>query len=694
MRNWGTLTLNSSIVSANAATDSGGGIQNQGTLALNNTTVSDNTATGAEAVGGGIYTDNYATLTLSSSTVRDNTAAYLGGGLLTYGVTVILNSTVSSNMASSGGGISSGSIGDSGCTLTLNGSTVRGNTATDSGGGIKNLGTLTANNSTLNGNSGGAMGGAIYNGTSCVDEPAPDAVVSLTNCTLSGNSAGQGGGVRNSGGTATFNNCTLSGNTGVGGGLKNGPNGTVTVKNSIIAYNKLADHTTPNDCDGVITSLGYNLVSDSSAGLSSPGDLNNTDPLLGPLADNGGLTHTHALLARSLAIDHVPPASCTVDTDQRGVARPQNLVCDSGAFEADCLTSTVLLNTGYNHRAGAVYSIGEADAFWRVTQDTDSQSQEPRPATAILQVSGAWHDPEPNSQWISSRATAEQNINGAYVFETRFCLLEGWSGIEISLSVRADDQANVYLNDVQILSSPEGTFWYNHDPASVTVNDPGRFQTGVNTLKMQVNNLHSVAMGLDLVGSVTGSGLALDQPWCCQPEASLSGQTFNDRNGNAAWDSGEPVLPGWPIVLLSGTNLVASTTTDGYGYYYFMGLTNGTYTASAVQSNGWVQTMPPGGVYTLTLTNAQSTNRLNFGNRQIVNPTPTNLTAAVVGGTTVQLSWPADHTGWQLEVQTNSLAVGINTNWMPVPGSTSTNQMPMPINPANGSVFYRLRYPE
>jgi len=75
-----------------------------------------------------------------------------------------------------------------------------------------------------------------------------------------------------------------------------------------------------------------------------------------------------------------------------------------------------------------------------------------------------------------------------------------------------------------------------------------------------------------------------------------------------------------------------------------------------------------------------------------VNSTPTNITASVIGGA-LQLSWPADHIGWRLEAQTNNLTAGLNTNWFTVSGSSETNQILLPINPANGSVFWRLAYP-
>jgi len=75
-----------------------------------------------------------------------------------------------------------------------------------------------------------------------------------------------------------------------------------------------------------------------------------------------------------------------------------------------------------------------------------------------------------------------------------------------------------------------------------------------------------------------------------------------------------------------------------------------------------------------------------------VNTNPTNIVFSTAGGN-LTLSWPLDHTGWRLLSQTNTLSVGINTNWVTVAGSTATNQVVIPINITNGSVFYRLVYP-
>ena len=67
--------------------------------------------------------------------------------------------------------------------------------------------------------------------------------------------------------------------------------------------------------------------------------------------------------------------------------------------------------------------------------------------------------------------------------------------------------------------------------------------------------------------------------------------------------------------------------------------------------------------------------------------TPTNIVVQPGAGQ-LQLSWPQDHLGWLLQIQTNSLGA----NWTTVPGSTNSDQLVIPINPANGAVFLRLMY--
>jgi len=76
----------------------------------------------------------------------------------------------------------------------------------------------------------------------------------------------------------------------------------------------------------------------------------------------------------------------------------------------------------------------------------------------------------------------------------------------------------------------------------------------------------------------------------------------------------------------------------------------------------------------------------------VIATNPTNITFQVAANI-MTLGWPADHIGWRLQVQTNSTTQGLGTNWVDVVGATVTNQMTIPISPANGGVFYRMINP-
>jgi CSLREA domain-containing protein len=299
----------------------GGGIRNEANLTLINTIVSSNIATSTFSTGGGIGNNSDGTLTLVNSAVSNNSAND-GGGIFNNAGTVILTdgSTISGNIANvSGGGIKN----DNGGTLELTNSTIKDNIAdTIDGGGIDNLGAAQLTSSTVSGNSAGRDGGGIDNFS--------NSTVELTNSTVSGNVAEFGGGIANQS-MVRLTNCTVSSNSANsdGGGIKNFfVSNTVELTNTIVASQTLG-----LDCHGIpVTSRGHNLDSDGSCNLGASGDITNTNPLLGPLQNYGGDTETHALLPGSPAIDAAENIACPT-TDQRGVTRPQGPGCDIGAFE-------------------------------------------------------------------------------------------------------------------------------------------------------------------------------------------------------------------------------------------------------------------------------------------------------------------------------------------------------------------------
>jgi len=90
--------------------------------------------------------------------------------------------------------------------------------------------------------------------------------------------------------------------------------------------------------------------------------------------------------------------------------------------------------------------------------------------------------------------------------------------------------------------------------------------------------------------------------------------------------------------------------------------------------------------------NAWANNLANNGTIAVVSTIPPSVTAQMGVGNLLTLTWPADHTGWQLQVQTNGPTQGLGTNWVDIAGSTKTNLMVIPVNGNNGSVFYRLLF--
>ncbi|CAN5409820.1 hypothetical protein BH23VER1_BH23VER1_02010 [soil metagenome] len=255
------------------------------------------------------------------------------------------------------------SVGETGV-VTLAGLTVAGGSGGGEidGGGIINAGTLEVRASLVNGNDAN-NGGGIFN----------TGILTVTNTTLSGNMAGgAGGGIANFGGFADISFATITGNvTGdfAGGGVASSDEeGTQTVvSHSIIAGN--FDSESESDVEiTVVTELpldpyvsaGFNLIGfgNGTNAFTEPGDQTGVDdPGLGMLADNGGLSFTHALLPTSPAVDAgdpeiaMPPAN-----DQRGAGFPRldGAAVDMGAFELGVGSVVIDLVSGVASATGTV----------------------------------------------------------------------------------------------------------------------------------------------------------------------------------------------------------------------------------------------------------------------------------------------------------------------------------------------------
>jgi hypothetical protein len=305
--NTGTVTISHSSVNNNnqgnnIGNSNGGGIYNNtGTVTITRSAINQNRASNAN--GGGIY--NSGTLSLSYSTLTGNVATSIlgdedtgnGGSIWNSGTVNLTSSIINRNWAIVGGGIYNQGRG----TVIPKTSAIGGPSAS-SQGKSGNASTTRIINSTISGNSATSTGGGIYNATS--------GAVVITHSTITGHSAPSGGGIHNL--------------------------GALTISNTIVA-----NSASGGDCinTGTTTDGGHNLVEDASCGFVNGvnGNITGLDPMLDELKDNDGPTLTHALLPGSPAIDAGNATACNDaelnNQDQRGYERQAGAGCDIGAFE-------------------------------------------------------------------------------------------------------------------------------------------------------------------------------------------------------------------------------------------------------------------------------------------------------------------------------------------------------------------------
>ncbi|MDP9121980.1 MAG: right-handed parallel beta-helix repeat-containing protein, partial [Acidobacteriota bacterium] len=283
------------------------------------TTVIDGSSTSGGPAGGILNISGALNVVLSDLSLVNGVADQSGGAIQAVGLITsfrpftftplalaILRCTIDNNHVTAG---QSGAMDFQLGTVDIEDSTFSNNKTIVTAGAI-NLNSVNGSivNSTFSGNRGFfAAAMALSNGT-----------ISLINNTITGNTAtAQGGGMR-----VVFENLIMS--------------------NNIIAGNMAGGH--EGDCAFVVgntTVTDHNIDGDGSCRLTGPGDQPGVaNPLLAPLANNGGPTDTVALLGGSPAVNAGNNATCP-PADQRGTARPQGASCDIGAYEDTLVSITV-----------------------------------------------------------------------------------------------------------------------------------------------------------------------------------------------------------------------------------------------------------------------------------------------------------------------------------------------------------------
>lgn len=161
----------------------------------------------------------------------------------------------------------------------------------------------------------------------------------------------------------------------------------------------------------------------------------------------------------------------------------------------------------------------------------------------------------------------------------------------------------------------------------------------------------------------------------------------NKTNPNPGTNNSDHIV-GLTSVTMGGTLIVTN-----YGTSFVAGDAFPVFSATTYLTNGLnIVPAAPGPNLAWDTSTLGADGRLRVISTLVINTNPVPMEFSI-SGNNLTLSWPADHMGWELQAQTNSLSVGISTNWAPVSGSTGEDSVVIPISLTNGSVFYRLVYP-
>jgi predicted outer membrane repeat protein len=372
LENFGKLTLDRTTLSQTSTSSSP--ILNYGTLTIRSSSFTNNSVFSGVNLSGGVLYNSGGEVLIEASNFSSSSAAIQGGVIYNEGGLIVINgSSFSSNSAGTGGAIylapnttasinntsfrynnaeGGGAIQSSATQLTLNNTRFENNHASLFSGGalLIDAGSVKIDQSQFLSNQANQNGGSLHcqSGSTAVFSSSfaknlagqnGGAIFStcsfdVSNSTFSANRAFMlGGGAFYQAGSLSANiqYATIAFNTAVfGAGIYNDGSGSsvLNISRSIVAHNSTGN------CDGVITSAGYNLANDTGCGtFTASGDQQNASLPLSSLGYYGGPTMTHYLQTGSAALNNIPSAQCAVTQDQRGVARPQNGACDSGALE-------------------------------------------------------------------------------------------------------------------------------------------------------------------------------------------------------------------------------------------------------------------------------------------------------------------------------------------------------------------------
>jgi hypothetical protein len=365
-----------------------------------------------------------------------------------------------------------------------------------------------------------------------------------------------------------------------------------------------------------------------------------------------------------------------------------------GWWKFDATSGTTAADSGYGGnpgtlQSGATWGVGAISNAVHLNGTANGYASLPSGLVSALNdfTISTWVKVDANATW--ARVFDFGSGTGTYMFlapasggaSVRYAITTG-SG-EQQLNRAGNLSTGVWHHLAVTLSGSTGVLYVDGVPAntnlsmtlkpsslgSTTQNYIGKSQWSDPNLTGSVDDFRLYSRALS---ATEVAALANPVPPAPAGLAAVAGNAQVALNWNAA-----STATGYKIKrsLTSGSGYV-NIVTNASLTFTNTGLVNGTlyyFVVSATNSFG------------------ESTNSTQVSAR------PTSSASVAIGVANapgqLQFSWPTDHTGWQLQSQTNNLGSGLGTNWVNEPASMQTNQMTMPLNSANGSVFFRLVRP-
>jgi hypothetical protein len=366
-----------------------------------------------------------------------------------------------------------------------------------------------------------------------------------------------------------------------------------------------------------------------------------------------------------------------------------------GWWKFDATSGTTAADSGYGGnpgtlQSGATWVVGAISNAVHLDGTANGYVSLPVGLGSALNdfTISTWVKVDANATW--ARVFDFGSGTGTYMFlspasggtSVRYAITTGSSGGEQQLNRAGNLSTGVWHHLAVTLSGSTGVLYVDGVPAntnlsmtlkpsslgSTTQNYIGKSQWADPNLTGSVDDFRIYSRALN---ATEVAALANPVPPAPAGLAAVAGNAQVALNWNAA-----NTATGYKIKrsLTSGSGY-ANIATNASLTFANTGLANGTlyyFVVSATNSFG------------------ESTNSTQVSAR------PTSSASAVMNAANaagqLQISWPADHTGWQLQSQTNNLTSGLGTNWINVSASAQTNQMTLPIN-ATGAVFFRLVRP-